>query len=211
MYTLLRKKWSVQQGFRDTVLYTKYCIVRDNTQKSEKHELISAVSRTISWSISESPLHLISLLIVRCTSFYFINSVVMFVTDSTRSGIASRVILSQSFWNWIKFDNVKTFLQNYVKWRHRGQISVVLERFCFYFVDSKGVDKKAKCLKRLTWMWTKHDAHIVSQINCTMDCTHTAQRPYFVKIFVSLRRETGFFKALRFDFTSFRIFYIQWR
>ena len=49
-----------------------------------------------------------------------------------------------------------------------------------------------------------HDAHIVSQINCTMDCTHTAQRPYFVKIFVSLRRETGFFKALRFDFTGYR-------
>ena len=57
--SLIKRILSVAEDFE--ILHE---IVRDITRKSEKHELIRVESRTISCSISESPLHFISFLTV---------------------------------------------------------------------------------------------------------------------------------------------------
>ena len=56
LYTV-KKKMKCSEDFE--ILHE---IVSDTTRKSEKHEIICELSQTISYSISESPLHFISFL-----------------------------------------------------------------------------------------------------------------------------------------------------
>ena len=69
--TVVYKKKITERFLEDIVVYknisTQNVLIKidhDTTRKSEKHELIRVVSRTISCCISESPLHFIFFLTV---------------------------------------------------------------------------------------------------------------------------------------------------